>query len=113
MATMSPAVGLLERHALEAAERQHLGDAAGFDQLAVVVEHLYGLVRLHRTGRDAAGDDAAEIGIGFENRAEQAERAFLDLRRPTCFSTSSNSGFMPSSCDPSRLLAIQPCLAEP
>src|SRR5207342_2947667 len=28
-------------------------------------------------------------------------------------STRSNSGCMPSSCDPSRLVAIQPCLAEP
>ena len=33
--------GLVDRNALEAAERQHLGDAAGLDQLAVVVEHLH------------------------------------------------------------------------
>ena len=33
-------LGLVDRHALEAAERQHLGDAAGLDQLAVAVEHL-------------------------------------------------------------------------
>ena len=33
-------LGLVDRHALEPAERQHLGDAAGLDQLAVVVEHL-------------------------------------------------------------------------
>ena len=32
-------------------------------------------------GGDAAGDDAAEIGIGLEDGAEQAERSFLDLRR--------------------------------
>ena len=71
-------LGLVDRHALEAAERQHLGDAAGLDQLAVAVEHLDRLVRLDRAGGDAAGDDAAEIGIGFEDGAEQAERAFLD-----------------------------------
>ena len=41
-------LGLIDRHALEPAERQHLGDAAGLDQLAVVVEHLHGLVRLDR-----------------------------------------------------------------
>ena len=78
---MSPACGFIDRHALEPAEGQHLGDAAGLDQLAVVVEHLHRLVRLHRAGRDAAGDDAAEIRVGFENGAEQAERAFFDHRR--------------------------------
>jgi hypothetical protein len=39
------------------------------------------LVRLDRAGSDAAGDDAAEIGIGFENGADHPERAFLDARR--------------------------------
>jgi hypothetical protein len=33
-------LGLLDRNALEPAERQHLGDAAGLDDLAVVVERL-------------------------------------------------------------------------
>ena len=33
--------GLFDRHALEAAERQHLGDAAALDQLAVAIEHLH------------------------------------------------------------------------
>ena len=66
---------LVDRHALEAAEREHLGDAAGLDLLAFVVEHLHRLVRLDGAGGDAAGDDAAEIGIGFEDGAEQAERA--------------------------------------
>ena len=50
MATMSPA-SPLDRLALEAAEGEDLRDAAGFDQLAVAVEHLDRLVRLHRAGR--------------------------------------------------------------
>ena len=69
---------LVDRYAFKTAERQHLGDAAGLDQLAVVVEHLDRLVGLHRAGGDAAGDDAAEIGIGFEDGAEQAERPAFD-----------------------------------
>ncbi len=71
----------LDRRPLQAAEGQHLGDAALFDQFAVAVEDFDRLVGLHRAGRDAAGDDAAEIGIGFEDRSEHAERALLDLRR--------------------------------
>ncbi len=73
--------GFFHRHALEAAERQHLGDAAGLDQLAVMVEHLHRLVRFHRTGRDAAGNETAEIGVGFQDGAEQAERSGFDDRR--------------------------------
>ena len=49
--------------------------------VAVAVEHLDRLVRLDRAGGDAAGDDAAEIGIGLEDGAEHAERAVLDRRR--------------------------------
>ena len=81
MATMSPASANSTGCALEAAEGEDLGDAAGFDHLAVARQHLHRLVRLDRTGSDAAGDDAAEIGIGLENGAEQAERAFLDHGR--------------------------------
>ena len=36
---------------------------------------------LTRAGGDAAGDDAAEIGVGLEHGAEHAERPFLDRRR--------------------------------
>ena len=39
-ATMSPASASSTGDALEAAERQNLGDAAALDQLAVAVEHL-------------------------------------------------------------------------
>ncbi len=52
-----------------------------FDELAVGGQHLHLLVRLDRAGRDAAGDDAAEIGIGFENGSDHPERPFLDLGR--------------------------------
>ena len=40
---------LVHRHALKPAECQHLGDAAGLDQLAIMIEHLHRLVGLHRT----------------------------------------------------------------
>ena len=73
--------GFLDAGALEPAKGQHLGDAALLDQVAVAVEHLDHLVRLDRAGADAAGDDAAEIGIGLEDGAEHAERPVLDPRR--------------------------------
>ena len=111
---MSPASASSTGGALEAAERQHLGDAAGLDQLAVVVEHLDALVRLDRARGDAAGDDAAEIGIGFQDGAEQAERTFLDGRRlDVAAGSDRTAAVMPSSCEPSSVVAIQPCLAEP
>ncbi|EGE56060.1 hypothetical protein RHECNPAF_750018 [Rhizobium etli CNPAF512] len=71
---------LFDRLALDAAEGEDLGNAALFDQLTVLAENLDGLVRLDRTGRDAAGDDAAEEVVGLEDRADHAERTFLDLR---------------------------------
>ena len=81
MATMSPASASSTAGALEPAKGQQLGDAALLDQLAFAVEHLDVLVGLHGAGGDAAGDDAAEIGIGFQDGAEHAERAGLDMRR--------------------------------
>ena len=81
MATMSPASASSTGTRSSAAERQHLGDAAALDQLAVVVEHLHRLVGFGRPGSDAAGDEAAEIGVGFEDGAEQAERPFFHHRR--------------------------------
>ena len=43
--------GLFHGGALDAAESEDLGDAAGLDQLAVMIEHLDGLVRLDRCPR--------------------------------------------------------------
>jgi hypothetical protein len=77
MATMSPA-WLLRSAALEAAEGQDLGDTAGFDQLAVLDSTLTAWFGLTEPERDAAGDDAAEIGVGFQDRAEHAERTFFN-----------------------------------
>jgi hypothetical protein len=74
-------VRLIQRNALDAAEGEDLGNAALLDQLAVAVHRLDGLVRLDVAGGDAAGDQAAEIGVGFEDRADHPERAFLDHRR--------------------------------
>ena len=78
---MSPANPLLDRCALQAAESEDLRHAPLLDQIAVGIEHLDGLIRFHAAGKDAAGDDAAEIGIGLEDCAQHAERAFLDRRR--------------------------------
>ncbi len=73
-------LGFIDRNAVEAAEGEHLGNAAGLDQLALMVKHLHRLVRLHRAGGDAARDDTAEKVIGLDDGAEQTERAFFDLR---------------------------------
>ena len=70
---------LVDRLALDAAEGENLGDATLLDHLARAVEHLDRAVGLDRAGEDAAGDDAAEVGIGLEQRAKQSEGAFLDL----------------------------------
>ena len=72
---------LVDRLPLEAAEGEDLGDAAVFDQRAVMVQHLDRLVGLHRAGLDAAGDDAAEERIGFQDGADHAERAGMHGRR--------------------------------
>ena len=69
-----------DRLTLDAAEGEDLRDTAGFDEVAVSTENLDGLVRLDRTGMDAAGDDAAKEGVGFQNGADHAERAFADGR---------------------------------
>src|SRR5579871_1131909 len=50
--------GFLDAGALEPTEGEQLGDAALLDELAVAVEHLHLLVRLHAPRGDAAGDDA-------------------------------------------------------
>ena len=113
-ATMSPASASSTGTRSRPAEGQHLGDAAGLDELAVVVEHLDGLVRLDRARADAAGDDAAEIGVGLQDGAEQPERPFLDRRRlarGAAPDRTAASCRLP--CEPSRLVAIQPSLAEP
>src|SRR5712671_7927414 len=46
-----------------------------------MIEHLDTLVRLDRSRSNASGDNAAKIGISFQNGAEQAERALLHHRR--------------------------------
>ena len=40
-----------------------------------------GLIGFHAAGENPAGDNAAEIGVGFEYRAEHAKRAVLDMGR--------------------------------
>jgi hypothetical protein len=66
---------LLDRHPLDAAEGEDFGHPALLDEIAEPVEHLDRGIGLDRAGEDAPGDDAAEIGIGFEQRAEHAEAA--------------------------------------
>ena len=69
------------RNALKTAETKNFGDTAAFNHLAISAKHFEGLVRLDGTGSDAARNDTAEIGVGFQNRANEAERAFLGHRR--------------------------------
>ena len=73
--------GLVHRHALEAAEGQHLGDAALLDGLAVARQRLDRLVRLDRAGAHAAGEHAAKEGVQLDGRHQHAEGAILDHRR--------------------------------
>ncbi len=68
----------LDRLPLEPAEGQHLGDAAFLDQLAIAIQHLDALVGLDGARGDAAGDDPAEIRIGFQDGAQEPQRAGLD-----------------------------------
>ena len=70
---------LIDGGTLQAAEGQHLGDAADFDQTAVVVEHLDVLIWFHAAGKYPAGDDAAQIGVGLQDGTQHPERAVLNL----------------------------------
>ena len=72
---------VVDRLTLQPAEGQDLGDAAVLEDGAVMVQHLDRLVRLHRSRFDAAGDDAAEERVGFEDGADHAERAGMHGRR--------------------------------
>ena len=81
MATMSPAKASSIGHALDAAEGEDLRHPARLDEIALAVENLDRGVGLDRAGEDAAGHDAAEIGIGLEQRAEHAEAARAHFRR--------------------------------
>src|SRR3984957_18670523 len=65
----------------DAAEGENLRDPAGPDKIALAVEHFHRRVGPDRAGEHAAGDDAAEVGIGLEQRTEHAEAAGADLGR--------------------------------
>ena len=66
--------GLGDRHPLEAAKREQLGQARLLDDAAVAAERLQRHVQPRRAGVDAAGEHAAEIGIVFEDRRQHGER---------------------------------------
>ncbi len=74
--------GFVDGCALEATEGENLGDALGFNQSAVAAECFDGLAGLDRARTDAAGENAAEVGIGFK-RCRQHEEwpLFGDGRR--------------------------------
>src|SRR5262249_52797416 len=71
----------IDTRALKSAKCQELGHTAVFDQIAVTVEHFDVLVWPDRAGRNAASNDAPEIGVRLENSAEHAERPIFDLGR--------------------------------
>ena len=73
--------GALDRHARQAAERQQLGDAGALDDLAVAVQRLDLAVDGDGAGFDAAGEDAAEIIVGFQRRHQHLERDVVARQR--------------------------------
>ena len=72
--------GQIDRRALDAAERQDLRHAAGLDDVAVIVQDLDVLVGLHAARLDTARDEAAEVRVGFEQRAKHPKGTLLDRR---------------------------------
>jgi hypothetical protein len=80
MATMSPAsepssTGLT----LQAAEGQHLGDAAAFDFLAVAVQGVDRHAGNGLAALDTAGQHATQEGVAFDQHAQHLERLVLVL----------------------------------
>ena len=71
----------VDRNPLETTETQHFGNTALFDLRAIGTQHLEGLIWLDRARGNTTGNDAAQIGVGFQNHAQQAERAFFGHRR--------------------------------
>ena len=65
---------LIDRDALQAAEGEQLGQAAGFDHLAVEVADLDRHVQRGPALLDAAGEHAAEEGVGLQDGGDHAER---------------------------------------
>ena len=82
------------------------------DEIALAVEHLDRRVGLDRAGEHAAGDDAAEIGVALQERAEHAEAAGADLRRLDVLQHQVEQG-RHVGLRPVGRSDIQPCLAEP
>ena len=76
-----PGEAFFDRCSFQPAERQNLSHASDFDQRAVSVEHLGSLIWFHAARENAASDDSAKVGIGFENCSQHPERAVLDLGR--------------------------------
>ena len=103
---------LIDRRALDASEGEDLRYTPLFDDIALAVQDLDALIGFDAAREHPPGDEPAEIGVGFEQRAEHAKPAFARFGGGTCFNTRSNKGPMPSF-GPSGLSAIQPCLADP
>ena len=60
-------LGLLHRHAVQAAEGQQLGQPAGFHHVAVRTQHLHRHVQPGAALLDAAGQHAAEEVVVFQD----------------------------------------------
>ena len=103
---------LLDRRALDAAEGEDLRHPALLDRVALAIDDFDRRVGLDRAGEHAAGDDAAEVGIGLEQRAEHAEAAGADFRRLDMLQhqVEQRGHVLFRAIGESD---IQPCLAEP
>ena len=77
--TMSPAAASLDLDALQAVEREQLGDLRLLDA-AVELEHRHRVVQLDRAVEDAADGDAAEVVARVEIGDEHLQRRRRDCR---------------------------------
>ncbi len=73
--------GRFHRYPLQAAERQHLGDAAALDLLAVRGQSMDRHVGREASRLHPAGQQAAEIGVGLHQHRQQARRLVLVVLR--------------------------------
>ena len=66
-------LGFLDGYAIQAAERQQLGQAAGFDDCAVLAQHLHLHVQLGFALLDAPGQHAAQEIVVFQDAGDHGE----------------------------------------
>ena len=115
MATMSPATASSIGLALQAAEGQQLGDPAALDLLAVARERLDRHAGGEAARFDAAGEQAAQEGVGLDQHGQHLRRlvgARLGLRRRHVRRRSGRTAARGSCASSARSITAQPCLPQ-